>query len=96
MKKKDFLQLLDADACPRGLSPWLQALWHDQHGDWDRAHQIAQQLDDRLAACLHACLHRKEGDEGNARYWYVRAGSRFPIQVLLAEEWRTLVEAACE
>ena len=96
MKQKDFLQLLDADTCPRGLSSPLQALWHDRQGDWDRAHRIVQQLDDRLAARIHAYLHREEGDDGNARYWHARAGSRFPLDQSLEEEWRALVEEACE
>ena len=42
---------------------------------WKRAHALAQdhegvQLYDRL----HALLHRIEGDESNAAYWYRRAG----------------------
>ena len=42
---------------------------------WKRAHALAQnhegvQLYDRL----HALLHRIEGDEANAAYWYRRAG----------------------
>ena len=44
-------------------------------GDWDRAHQIVQQDESNpIAAWIHAALHRMEGDIGNARYWYRRAG----------------------
>ena len=49
---------------------------HDRHGEtWRRAHELAQRnegvvLYDRL----HALVHRIEGDEANARYWYRRAG----------------------
>ena len=28
---------------------------------------------DRDAAWVHAYLHRVEGDDGNARYWYTQA-----------------------
>jgi hypothetical protein len=43
-------------------------------GDWAGAHRLTQELDDHLAAWLHAHLHRVEGDLGNAAYWYHRAG----------------------
>jgi hypothetical protein len=56
------------------LTPLLLALWHDAHGDWDRAHSIAQDIESTDAAWVHAYLHRKEGDTSNAGYWYRRAG----------------------
>ncbi len=59
---------------PPGLSHELHALWHDARGDWDRAHETVQDLETPAAAWVHAYLHRKEGDLGNARYWYHRAG----------------------
>ena len=59
---------------PAGLGPALQALWHDAHGDWERAHTLAQEDHGRNGAWVHAYLHRKEGDEANAGYWYARAG----------------------
>jgi hypothetical protein len=44
-------------------------------GDWDSAHAIAQAHEGvAVADWLHAVLHRIEGDEGNARYWYRQAG----------------------
>ncbi|MBL8528793.1 MAG: hypothetical protein JNL68_13985 [Burkholderiales bacterium] len=42
--------------------------------DWTRAHEIVQELDDPLACWVHAILHKMEGDAGNSRYWYSRAG----------------------
>lgn len=59
---------------PAGLSRALQALWWDAKGDWDRAHQAAQEDVDAAGAWAHAYLHRKEGDDSNAGYWYSRAG----------------------
>ena len=60
---------------PEGWGHALQALWWDAHGDWDKAHGLAQ-LDeaDRHSAWVHAYLHRKEGDLSNAAYWYRRSG----------------------
>ena len=52
----------------------LQALWHAAHEDWTAAHEAAQSSQDADAAWVHALLHRQEGDDVNARYWYRRAG----------------------
>jgi hypothetical protein len=42
-------------------------------GDWQGAHEIAQQHEgDAIANWIHAVVHRMEGDLGNARYWYRR------------------------
>jgi uncharacterized protein YqkB len=54
-----------------------KALDADQAGDWKTAHQIVQEIDSSEASLIHAYLHRKEGDPGNARYWYKRAGRDF-------------------
>jgi hypothetical protein len=65
-------------APPTELPPALQALWHDAKGDWERAHECAQQDPSRDGAWVHAYVHRREGDDGNASYWYARAGRKFP------------------
>jgi len=40
---------------------------------------------------VHAYLHRKEGDQGNAAYWYNRAGK--PVcRESLDGEWLSIVE----
>jgi hypothetical protein len=52
----------------------LRALWLGLHGKWTEAHEIAQAEEGADAAWVHAWLHRIEGDEGNAAYWYRRAG----------------------
>jgi hypothetical protein len=47
-------------------------------GEWEAAHAVAQRHgDDRDYCWLHACLHKIEGDDGNARYWYRRSGQSF-------------------
>ena len=58
---------------PAGLSGALQALWHEANGDWGRAHECSQGARNREGDWVHAYLHRKEGDAGNAAYWYSRA-----------------------
>ncbi len=52
----------------------LLALWRDAKGDWAKAHGIAQDVAGADGAWVHAYLHRKDGDFGNAVYWYRRAG----------------------
>jgi hypothetical protein len=78
---------------PAGLPQAIVALWHDARGDWDQAHREAQDVpDEDGGAWVHAYLHRKEGDPGNAAYWYRRA--RQPIaRDTLEQEWARIAEA---
>lgn len=76
---------------PQNISETLQALWFDAKGDWESAHNVAQTQEgvqeyDRI----HAYLHRKEGDNWNANYWYKRAKTTMP-NMSLTEEWNLLV-----
>lgn len=87
-----FTNALDADAPPADLSPALQALWYDAQGDWDRAHHLAQDDPSADGAWVHAYLHRKEGDLGNAGYWYRRAG-RPRFTGSLDDEWEAIAAA---
>jgi hypothetical protein len=73
------------------LSGALLALWWDAKGDWERAHQVAQDVGGRDGAWVHAYLHRKEGDAGNAAYWYGQAG-RAVERGDLREEWEGIVK----
>lgn len=72
-------------------SPYLISLWYDAKGDWNKAHELVQDLDTREAACIHAYLHRKEGDKSNASYWYHRANAKMPAYSL-EQEWEELVK----
>ena len=89
MTLEEFIASLKDDR-PPNVAAALQALWHEARGDWDRAHQIAQDVDDRSGAWVHAYLHRKEGDLSNARYWYARAGKPEAPDSLKAE-WEQIV-----
>ena len=82
----EFRDTLDSSTPPAQLPAVLLALWHDRKGDWDAAHKVAQDISDDDGAWIHAYLHRKEGDAGNAAYWYRRAGK--PVSRLsLDDEW---------
>ncbi len=67
------LSVASAATPPAGLEPALLALWWDAKGDWERAHRLAQDDPGPNSTWVHAYLHRKEGDETNAAYWYARA-----------------------
>ena len=91
MTLDDFLATLNSPA-PPAVSPALLALWHDGKGEWERSHEVAQDIDDATGSWVHAYLHRKEGDPGNAGYWYRRAGK--PVAAgSLNDEWRAIVAA---
>jgi len=75
---------------PPGLTPPLEALWWDAKGDWSRAHGRVDALETKEAMAVHAYLHRKQGDQSNADYWYRRAGEQYR-RTTLDEEWNALV-----
>ncbi|MFT3680464.1 MAG: hypothetical protein QM791_09345 [Ferruginibacter sp.] len=87
-----FQQSIKANDLPAGISIYLQALWYDGAGDWHKAHHLVDSLDDKSACWVHAYLHRKEGDLGNADYWYRRAVKKRP-DISLLEEWEQLVNS---
>ena len=91
MKIKDFERSLSAIDPPSALTEALIALWWDARGDWERAHSHAQDDEGRDGAWVHAYLHRKEGDRGNAGYWYGRAGKTF-CEKPLPEEWLSITQ----
>lgn len=80
------------DQAPADLNTGLQALWHDAKGDWDTAHTLAQEMPDPDGAWVHAYLHRVEGDESNAGYWYKRAGKDHS-RLELPAEWEEIATA---
>jgi hypothetical protein len=91
MTLNEFKATLSATA-PPDVPPAVRALWHDARGDWHAAHAVAQDIDDRTGAWVHAYLHRKEGDQGNAAYWYRRANQPVATDPLTAE-WERIVTA---
>lgn len=77
---------------PALAPPLVRALWHDATGDWEEAHRLAQDVHGEDGAWVHAYLHRKEGDDSNAGYWYHRAGKPHASGPLDAE-WRAIATA---
>ena len=89
MSFADFLKSRADPAPPAGLAQPLQALWHEARGQWEEAHALAQAAGSVEGAWVHAYLHRKEGDESNAAYWYARAGH--PVATgALPDEWERI------
>lgn len=86
----EFKASLSQDHPDSILSAQLKSLWYDGKGDWHQAHAQVDHLGDRASAWVHAYLHRKEGDIGNADYWYSKARQTRP-NISLEEEWERLV-----
>lgn len=77
---------------PPPVGDALRALWHDARGDWEAAHSVAQDVHSDAGSWVHAYLHRKEGDQSNAAYWYHCAGkpvARGPLEA----EWKAIAAA---
>lgn len=91
-KLEEFRDSLAQPAPPPGLAPSLMALWWAGRGDWTAAHDVVQGHEgDADCDLIHAYLHRQEGDIGNARYWYRRAGRDLP-GFSLEQEWTALAQ----
>lgn len=92
MSFEEFSASLKLTEPPAQLTQALHGLWHDGRAEWDQAHQCVQDDASVEGAWVHAYLHRKEGDPGNAAYWYKRAGRPVP-DVTLEEEWAAMTRA---
>ena len=93
MSPKDFdtfLQTLDNSSPHGDWSLALQSLWWDGKGNWNASHDIAQDLHTPMGSRIHAYLHRKQGDDWSAGYWYRQAGQPFP-KCSLEEEFKEMV-----
>jgi hypothetical protein len=61
-----------------GRHELIAGIDHALSDDWGAAHRVAQSDEgDRDFCWLHACLHKIEGDEANARYWYRLSGHAY-------------------
>ena len=74
--------------CPVQVAEAAQAAWA---GLWlyfdllDESHRVSQTLTCSSGSYWHGMMHRREGDFGNAQYWFRRVG-RHPIEVTLAQQ----------
>lgn len=92
MKKPSFIESLETDSePPESLGTELQSLWWIKKGNWEKAHDLAQDAGTRNGDWIHAHLHRVEGDLGNASYWYSRAGKKNCLTTT-EEEWNSILE----
>ena len=85
-----------AAACLAGL--WLY------HGCLDESHALSQHIATPDGSFWHGIMHRREGDYGNAKYWFRRVGehpafaplhvaARAELPLDAPRELRALVEA---
>lgn len=92
MTLSEFNEAIAQNHFPSSENEILKALFYDAKGDWKAAHDIAQSQEGTLEYDrLHAYLHRKEGDDWNANYWYRRAKTVMP-KASFSEEWLDLVK----
>ena len=91
MDYNTFIESINSNAPSSSTSVYLQALWFDAKGDWQKAHELIQDLSDKNACWIHAYLHRKEGDNWNANYWYNKAGRKMSGENLQVE-WEFIVK----
>lgn len=89
MTYDEFILTIENNELPSNLPLYMQALWWDAKGNWQKAHSLIDSLDDKHSCIVHAYLHRKEGDIWNADYWYGRANAKRP-DTGLDEEWQSL------
>lgn len=92
MNFDEFTSTLKYQEPPQQLNPLIEALWWDAKGFWEKAHMIAQDEHSADGAWVHAYLHRKEGEDWNAAYWY-RQAKKPVCHENLEQEWREIVKA---
>lgn len=65
-----------ADCCAAGV--WLL------HNDLERAHTLCQDVPTPSGSFWHGVVHRREGDFGNASYWFARCSGHPVISSVAA------------
>ena len=78
MQRHEFEASLTEATPPPSLGLELTSLWWITKNQWQRAHDLIDSATGPDRAWVHAHLHRIEGDNANASYWYRRAGRDKP------------------
>ena len=89
----DFISHVEKEDVPS--SEWtelIQALWWAKKGNWEKSHDLAQEVESEDGSWVHAYLHRVEGDLGNAAYWYRCAQKPVKKRESLDDEWLEIVK----
>lgn len=94
MTFESFVRSTEEDESPpENAPPELKALWYTKADEWEKAHNIAQDIPSKTGSWIHGLLHAIEGDFGNSAYWYHRAGET-PISAAgIDAEWERIVRA---
>ena len=90
MNYSEFMDTTTWSDPPENVDALMKAMWHIKKGHWNEAHNIVQDDPGTNAAWIHALLHKIEGDNWNAEYWYRRAGVKNP-GLPEGEEWDMIV-----
>ncbi|MDF1825110.1 MAG: hypothetical protein P1U68_10740 [Verrucomicrobiales bacterium] len=86
-----FLDSTEKDSVPpEELSDALKSLWYAKAGEWEAAHDIAQEMPSKAGSHIHGLLHAIEGDFGNAGYWFARAGEPNITKDEIDAEWERI------
>lgn len=89
-----FLESTENDSVPpEDLSEGLKSLWYTKAGEWEAAHDIAQDMPSKTGSWIHGLLHAIEGDFGNAGYWFSRAGEPAISKGEIDSEWERLTKS---
>lgn len=91
MQRSEFEASLENSAPPEDCSVEIAALWWLRNRNWQRGHDLIDGAPGQDAAWVHALMHRMEGDQANARYWYARAG-RQPEGNTIGQEVNALLD----
>lgn len=91
MNYSEFLKNITKDRQAQPVNPLLEAVWHLKNNHWQKSHDIVENSNSEDAAWIHGLLHKQEGDEWNAGYWYSKAGINSP-KVSLEVELEMIIE----
>ncbi len=79
--------LRDAQSVGKLTPKLLAGLWL-LAGDLDASHEYSQAIEDRDGSFWHGIMHRREGDFGNAKYWFRRVGDHPALRQLRESAYR--------
>ncbi len=81
---------------PASLSPEAVSLWHTKAGNWEDAHNIAQDIHTPMGSWIHALLHLIDGDVGNAGYWFRKAAKPIRSSSEIDDLWKEIATELLE